>query len=1162
MSRTRDGAGVDADSGRGLVRAYGEIQDVRTITSEFSLSQSQFPMHGSVAPYFDDNRLAISVSDGQFGILESDPSSLRYDDDIANIKTTRSKFLNPPSSHHRVRLSHPPQLSHPSYASLPYPAQPSDISLSSLPASFQQNPHPTPSSSAITSTRSSPGIVMPRSSADTTSPKCHPNPHIEPQICYLQPGETVVTLEHLQDLENTIVELKKEVTRLKTWYPAITHPEGGVWQQQGRVTGFSLLGKDGLVASDSRFREILGIDGDEGMKWTAMYVHEEDREGMELFLRGDVDLDRIGFRVRGGDDGVWKKVVGEISRLERSGARDYDDGLSKGLVVWEEYTAGVRTPPERKSKMVNTGNQKMPRSDRMDFDTGRSEISRPGQDDEGFPKIGDVKAVPDVMPNEKPFGEGGMLQRMREIEALASSGGDRKRDREEEEGEMPLKGKADGSGAKKVKVMVAASKVKAVTVSDSTGPSISSFATSSIEIVEAVDQSLSENSVGSPGPLETSTISGKHSPALKVPVSADTNAKRVVPASPPPITTSSASLASLSKQTSSSAGLLPKENSILPVETPKPILRRDSIVSYSSTNHSSSPLIPDLDDASPLTYQQSHRNYSIFDPRYVLTTVAKRLKDEATRNGCIIRLCFPVEKLLFCGSEIMAGRAVHGLIKMFLDAFGSGGGASPGGNGHVRRSPPPVSVTVEVDVLKRSELMSSMASRLRILVHCPDLDEIGMHQGGNSRAVTFPWSASARAASGSSQPHREYDVDAVRRSLQKFDVGLNHDDTEHQGVHLESPLATGAPAFCPFPFLESMTDMGVALEMASVEGLPLIELDRMIQGLSGDACSSLPLTTSSSSSPAGMPTWLGSIQSLVPSHLLSTAGSTMSGHAWFTPFNGNSGASGMGASSINNENVGPGSATAPVPQAGPSAPIRNGVGGLVGIPMPLDGTRARSGSLTAASASAPTNMPTSTPALAKRSGPATRVLVVEDNIINQTILKRILRQANVSVEVASDGYSALRLLSKQLSVSPAASSSPSLNPVLSDSLSSSLPDSSASASSPPTAIPFDLILMDVQLPGMDGLTCTRAIREMEKSAAAAAAAVSAGKILMSPAVSGDVSGSSAPMTRVTIIGVSGNATEESIQLGIQSGMDGYLVKPYAMPDILKIVNGEWESERV
>ena len=61
---------------------------------------------------------------------------------------------------------------------------------------------------------------------------------------------------------------------------------------------------------------------------------------------------------------------------------------------------------------------------------------------------------------------------------------------------------------------------------------------------------------------------------------------------------------------------------------------------------------------------------------------------------------------------------------------------------------------------------------------------------------------------------------------------------------------------------------------------------------------------------------------------------------------------------------------------------------------------------------------------------------------------------------------------------------------------------------------YDLVLMDIQMPGMDGLEATRAI------------------IALGPAV-----------TRPRIIGLSANAMAEDIQAALQAGMDDYLAKP-------------------
>ena len=109
----------------------------------------------------------------------------------------------------------------------------------------------------------------------------------------------------------------------------------------------------------------------------------------------------------------------------------------------------------------------------------------------------------------------------------------------------------------------------------------------------------------------------------------------------------------------------------------------------------------------------------------------------------------------------------------------------------------------------------------------------------------------------------------------------------------------------------------------------------------------------------------------------------------------------------------------------------------------------------------------------------TRVLLVEDNEMNQEIAEAILAQHGIEVDVAGDGDVAVQALR----------------------------DAGADA--------YDLVLMDIQMPRMNGYDATRAIRALPDAAVAG----------------------------VPIVAMTANAFDDDRALAEQAGMDGYITKP-------------------
>jgi PAS domain S-box-containing protein len=119
-----------------------------------------------------------------------------------------------------------------------------------------------------------------------------------------------------------------------------------------------------------------------------------------------------------------------------------------------------------------------------------------------------------------------------------------------------------------------------------------------------------------------------------------------------------------------------------------------------------------------------------------------------------------------------------------------------------------------------------------------------------------------------------------------------------------------------------------------------------------------------------------------------------------------------------------------------------------------------------------------------------RVLVTEDNLVNQLLVTRLLEKRGHRVVMTSNGHEALAALEKES---------------------------------------YDLVLMDVQMPGMDGLETTIALRKREKE-------------------KGDG-------THQQVIALTAHAMKGDQERCLAAGMDGYLIKPIQPRELNKLLEG-------
>ena len=112
------------------------------------------------------------------------------------------------------------------------------------------------------------------------------------------------------------------------------------------------------------------------------------------------------------------------------------------------------------------------------------------------------------------------------------------------------------------------------------------------------------------------------------------------------------------------------------------------------------------------------------------------------------------------------------------------------------------------------------------------------------------------------------------------------------------------------------------------------------------------------------------------------------------------------------------------------------------------------------------------------------ILLVEDNLLNQKVVTFNLRKKNYNVTAVANGHDAVDVYKNNT---------------------------------------FDLVLMDIMLPGMNGYEITKVIRDSEKET----------------------------NEHIPIIALTANALENDREKCLNAGMDDYLAKPFSAEELYK-----------
>lgn len=115
-----------------------------------------------------------------------------------------------------------------------------------------------------------------------------------------------------------------------------------------------------------------------------------------------------------------------------------------------------------------------------------------------------------------------------------------------------------------------------------------------------------------------------------------------------------------------------------------------------------------------------------------------------------------------------------------------------------------------------------------------------------------------------------------------------------------------------------------------------------------------------------------------------------------------------------------------------------------------------------------------------------KVLVIDDNLFNRKLACAILKDHKLDYDIAENGKIAIDFYKKDH---------------------------------------YDLILMDIQMPIMNGIDCAKSIRELEKN-----------------------NGSYTPIIAVTAF-----ANELDKRNCLEAGMDAFVAKPYNAPNLVKVM---------